>query len=127
MTELQVYAGITLAGAMASQVTPALVRLHHRLERELGDMPRWADALALAGSWVAGIGAGLLAGAVLGHESDALGHSWRIGAVWGCLGGVVGPTVWPSVWRLGLDAAKRRVGAGQPATSQEPPADADTD
>ena len=125
MTELQVYAGITLAGAMASQVTPALVKLHHRLERELGDMPRWADALALAGSWVAGIGAGLLAGAVLGHESDAIGHSWRVGAVWGCLGGVVGPTVWPSVWRLGLDAAKRRAGQAAQAAEAEPSADSD--
>ena len=105
--DLIIYGGITLAGVLASQLTPSLVALHRRLERETGDMPLWADRLALAGSWLAGIAAATVAGYVLGREADAL-TGW-IGAVWGGCGGIVGPQLWPSVRRLTVEAARRRV------------------
>lgn len=98
MTENQVYAGIVLAGVCASQMQPMIMGIHRRLERDVGvDLPRWADVGALLSSWLFGLAAAIVAGAVLGAESDALGHSWRIGAVWGGLGGVVGPQIWPAI------------------------------
>ena len=116
--DLIVYGGVWLSGVLASQLTPALVRLHHQLERQIGDMPRWADGMALVGSWGAGMVAAGVAGAVLGREADGL--TWPIGAVWGACGGVVGPQMWPSVRRLTVDAVRRRVVDGGAPESEQP-------
>ena len=118
--ELWIYGGMTLAGVLASQVTPAIVQLHKRLERDVGDLPRWADVLVIVGSWLLGIAAAVVAGAVLGREADGL--TWQIGAVWGGCGGVVGPQMWPSVRRLTVSAARRRLGIDAPPS----PAEADS-
>ncbi len=125
--DLMIYGGITIAGILASQLTPSLVSLHHRLERDTGDMPPWADRLALVGSYLSGLGAAVAAGYVLGREADAL-TGW-IGAVWGGCGGIVGPQMWPSVRKLTVEAARRRVlTAGSPdQPAAEPEADTPTE
>jgi hypothetical protein len=56
MSELEIYGGIVIAGiAISGTVGPGIVAVHHKLEREVGDMPRWADVLALVG----GVGFGV--------------------------------------------------------------------
>ena len=110
MSELEIYGGIVIAGiAISGTVGPGIVAVHHKLEREVGDMPRWADVLALVGGVGFGVALSVGAGAILGWRADALDP--YIGGVWGLVGGVIGPSMWGSVRGLALDLLRRRVGA----------------
>ena len=109
MSELEIYGGIVIAGiAISGTVGPGIVAVHHKLEREVGDMPRWADVLALVGGVGFGVALAVAAGAILGWRAEALDP--YIGGVWGLVGGVIGPSMWGSVRGLALDTLRRRVG-----------------
>lgn len=109
MSDYEVYGGIVLAGiAIGGTIGPSVIAVHHRLEAEVGDMPRWADALALVGGYAAAVVLAAACGAVLGWRSDALGHDYYVGAVWGLVGGIIGPSMWSSVRELAVDALRRK-------------------
>lgn len=110
--KIAVYLGIFAAGILASQFGAAMLALHAALEKGTdGALPKWARPSAIVASFVTAWIAGAVAGAVLGQQSDVMGHSWQIGAVWGWLGSVVGPAIYPKLRGMIVETIRSRLGA----------------
>ena len=100
MPEWMIYAGCALQSLLVvgGGIKP-VVKGYNLLHKYFGLTDYWDDATEVGCALVLLLAA-LGLGAVYGHESEVMGHSWRIGVVWSTAGAC-------STWAM--PAVRRRI------------------